>query len=166
MGRIRMIMATALVFCFGICFMYADGKITEKDVCILENKLQNLELTINVAIDGKRIDVFGTLKNNTDEEIFVPKYYITFFDSGELNRDCFIIKDLDSGNRIKANLRDLVKLSVIGVWKRSISLKPGEEISIHAKNIQINYPLDNIKNFVIQLSVNGLLSNPVEVNGY
>ena len=73
MGRIRMIMATALVFCFGICFMYADGKITEKDVSILENKLQNLELTINVAIDGKRIDVFGTLKNNTDEEIFVPK---------------------------------------------------------------------------------------------
>ncbi|MBQ1670441.1 MAG: hypothetical protein II507_12925 [Treponema sp.] len=90
----------------------------------------------------------------------------TFFDSGELNRNCFIIKDLDNGNRIKANLRDLIKLSVIGVWKRSISLKPGEEISIHAKNIQVNYPLDNIKNFEIQLSVNGLLSNPVEVNGY
>lgn len=165
--RIKVFMAAALIFCLGICFMHADGKkIPEKDVEVLRERLKKLELTTEVAIDGKRIDVFGSLKNNTEEEILVPKYYITFFDSGELNRDCFAIKDLDSGNRIKANLHEFAKLDVIGIWKRTVSIKPGEEITMHAKNIQVNYSLDNIKNFEIQLSICGLLSSPVEIHEY
>ena len=143
--------------------MNAKERLSDKDIAEKEKLVKLLELNIDVKASEKRVDVFGCLKNDTENDIEIPKYYVTFFKDGSLNRNCFDIRDSD-GKRVPNFIDSEDKLAYYLIWNDCVTIPPKGEYDFLAPSIQNSYAINGLDYFTIVLTMCGIKSNLVTID--
>lgn len=146
----------------GACVLASEKQLTYKDIENKERLIKLLDLNIEPKRTNNEICILCYLKNNTEYDIEIPKYYITFYKDGHLNRNCFNIKNAE-GIKVNDSIDEEGKLDFKSIWNDCIVIKSKETYYFEAPNIQNSYEISNLDCYSIQLVIGGVKSNSITI---
>ena len=154
----RFFICVCLIMILGGCVLSAEKQLTYKDTENKEKLLKLLDLNIEFRKTNDEIDILCYLKNDTEYDIEIPKYYVVFNRNGHLNRNCFIIKNSD-GIKVNNSINEEGKLNFRFIWSDCIVIKSKEGYKFEIPNIQNSYEISELDYYSIKLIIGGLKSN-------